>query len=265
MTRRSGSERACSRAAVLLLAGLVAGAGSTATAQGATVLEGRVAGITPKKHLKDATVAIDSLKLRARTDSAGAFRLAAIPAGTHAVRVQHEGYALLDTTLTFSGRDTLAASFVLDDAADTLDPGAAKMADFERRRARGLGWFLTRDDLAGAYDRQLSEVLRRRIPGIILNRNSRGIGVAIASSRGPGTVSQQSGGDGYPPACYVQVFVDGVRVFAAGGDEPPVSIDEWRTSDIEGIEFYAAMQQTPPEYAGFGAICGTLALWLRTW
>lgn len=265
MTRRPDFPAARSASAALLLGmALVAGAGPTAGAQRESVLEGRVAGIKPEKHLKGAEIAIDSLKLKTRTDSLGAFHLAAIPAGTHAIRVQHEGYALFDTTLTFTGRDTLKASFLLDDAADTLDPGAAKMADFERRRARGLGWFLTRSDLEGAYDRELSEVLRRRIPGLALNRNSRGSGVAVASTRGSGSAMQQSSGDGYPPACYVQVYVDGVRVFAAGEGQPPVSINEWRTSDIEGVEYYPAMQQTPPEFAGFGAICGTLALWLRT-
>lgn len=249
-------------AALLFALALSAGLASRAAAQRQSVLLGHVIAADDAKRLHGALVTLDSLKLHARTDSTGAFVLAFIPAGTHAVRVRRDGYALLDTALTFSGSDTLTTSFALDAASDTLDPGATKMVDFERRRAKGLGWFLTREDLAGSYDRELSEVLRRRIPGIALNRN-RGNGVAVASARGLGSLLQQSSGDGYPPACYVQVYVDAVRVFAAGEREPPPDINEWRTSDIEGIEYYAGLQDTPPEFAGFGAVCGTLAIWLR--
>lgn len=248
--------------ATLLALALVASGASTAAAQRQSMLLGHVIAVDGAKPLHGAVVTMDSLRLRARTDSTGAFLLAPIPAGLHAIHVQRDGYALLDTALTFSGRDTVTTSFALDAAADTLDPTEAKMVDFERRRAKGLGWFITRDALAGHYDRELSEVLRRRIPGIALNRNRNG-GAAVASTRGVGSPMQQSSGDGYPPACYVQLYVDGVRVFAPGTNEPPPDINEWRTTDVEGVEYYSGIQDTPPEYAGFGAVCGTLALWLR--
>lgn len=263
MTRMTAGRalRATYTAMVASLA-LAASGAVRAGAQSGSVLHGRVAGADPGRPLRDAEVRFDSLKLRARTDSTGSFQLVGIPAGRHAVEVRHPGYALLDTVLTFTGRDTLTTSFLLDDAADTVDATAVKMAQFERRRERGLGWFITRDDIDDGYDRELSEVLRRRIPGIALNRN-RSNGVAVASARGFGSMTQQSAGDGFPPACYVQVYVDGVRIFGAGEGQNPVDINDWRPSDIEGIEFYPGMQQTPAEFSGRGASCGTLALWLR--
>ncbi len=250
----------------LVAAGVaIAAASAIATAPMAaqSMLRGMVMGIRSENRLSNAHVAIDSLKLHAKTDSSGAFTLGGVPAGAHLVTVRRDGFAILDTTLTFSGSDTLAAQFILASASDTLDPTQLKMADFERRRARSSGWFLTRADLTDLYDRQLSEVLSRRIPGIRLVRNARGDGVAVASGRGPASQSELSSGDGFAPACYAQVFVDGIRVFATGAGGPPVSINEWRTSDIEGIEFYPPLQQTPPEYVGTGALCGTIALWLR--
>jgi hypothetical protein len=237
--------------------------GGTAAAQSHSVLMGTVAGVDSTRFLPGAEVVIAKLRRHVRTDSAGVFRMERIPAGTHAIQVRQKGYALLDTTLSFTGRDTLASEFVLADASDTVDATSMKMLEFERHRAKSMGWFITREQLENEYDRPLSEVLAHRIPGLRAIPNQRGSGAAMASGRGPGAQSQVSSGDGYSPACYTQLFVDGTRVFAAGSGMYPVSIDEWRTSDIEGIEYYPAVQQTPPEYAGMGSLCGTLSLWLR--
>lgn len=256
MMKRSISWRAA-------LAACLLAAADPAAARGQSVFRGTVAGIKAEKLLRGARVDIDSLNLHVRTDAHGAFVLPGIPAGTHAVSVRHDGFAILDTALAFSGQDTVAARFILASAMDTLDPVELKMADFEKRRARGMGWFLVRADLDRMYDRTVSEVLSRRIPGIQLIRNSRGNGVAVASGRGIGSERELTSGDGFPPACYAQLWVDGARVFSTGQGRTPVDINEWRVSDIEGIEYYPAMQQTPPEYVGVGALCGTIGIWLR--
>ncbi len=260
MTSNHGFFGTCVRlvAAVLAICAITPARASTQS-----VLRGTVTGIRSENRLRDAHVAIDSLKLHARSDSSGAFTLGGVPAGTHVVTVRHDGFAILDTVLTFSGGDTLAAQFVLASAMDTVDATQLKMADFERRRRQSSGWFITQADMGDLYDRQLSEVLARKIPGIRLVRSARGDGVAIASGRGPGSLAEMSSGDGFSPACYAQLFVDGMRVFATGAGQAPVSINEWRTSDIAGVEYYPPLQPTPPQYAGTGALCGTIGLWLR--
>jgi hypothetical protein len=237
----------------------------------ASVLAGKVVADVTTRVLAGAEITVRGLPRVVHTDSSGLFAIDGIPAGTQVVLVRHPGYEPLSVSIDFTGADTLARMFVLDRitmpvtasaSVDSVDATSDKYRDFRRRRARGLGLYMVHDDFADSYDRPLSEVLRR-LPGITLVRNARNPMVAVASSRGYASLQSQSQGDGFLPACYVQVYVDGVRVFAAGHGQNPVDINSWRTDDIEAIEYYASPDRTPPEFAGSGAICGTLSLWLR--
>lgn len=257
-----------------LAAGIaVVGASHLAAAQQAhaSVLAGRVVSDVTTRALAEAEVTIAALKRVAHTDSAGLFAFDGLPAGSHEILVRHVGFDALSVTITFTGTDTLARLFVLNKLAsivsagtvhDSADKSLDKFLDFRRRRARGVGQFLIHDQYVDYYDRPLSDVLRR-FPGILLQRNDRNPGLAAASRRGVPSTLSLSAGDGYPPQCYMQLYVDGVRVFAAGHGQNPVNINDWRTDDVEAIEYYSGPDQTPPEFGGGGAICGTLALWLR--
>lgn len=256
---------------VLVAAVAVATAAPAQAQPRASVLTGRVVADVTTRALADAEVSIASLKRVARTDSSGLFAMDGLPAGSHAIVVRHVGFEPLEVTIEFTGADTLARMFVLDKLTrvvsagtphDSSDKSLDKYLDFRRRRARGLGQFLVREDIGEPYDRPLSDVLRR-FPGMILQRSARNPGVAVASRRGVPSQGSLSAGDGFPPMCYMQVYIDGVRIFAAGHGQVPVNINDWRTDDIEAIEFYSSPDQTPPELGGAGAICGTIGLWLR--
>lgn len=242
-----------------------------AAQQRGSVLTGKVVADVTTRVLPGSEITIAALKRVAHTDSSGLFAIDGLPAGRHEIVVRHVGFEPLAVTIEFSGADTLARLFVLDRLtrvvsagapSDSADKSGDKFSDFRRRRARGIGQFLVRADIGEPYDRPLSDVLRR-FPGILLQRSGRNPGVAAATRRFVGSQLSVSAGDGFPPQCYMQLYVDGVRVFAAGHQQVPVSINDWRTDDVEAIEYYPGPDQTPPEFGGTGAICGTLSLWLR--
>ena len=46
------------------------------------------------------------------------------------------------------------------------------------------------------------------------------------------------------------------------GDPP--DMDTYRPNDYDGVEVYRGLAQTPPAYAGTGAVCGTVLFWSRS-
>jgi outer membrane receptor for monomeric catechols len=63
-------------------------------------------------------------------------------------------------------------------------------------------------------------------------------------------------------ACYMSVYVDGVRIWAAGSRDPP-DFDQLRNNQYEGVEIYRGPAELPTQYAGTGAACGAILLWSR--
>ncbi len=68
--------------------------------------------------------------------------------------------------------------------------------------------------------------------------------------------------------CYMQVFVDGNRVYAPDanggpGPHPPPDLSQILARDIVGVEVYRGAAETPLQFSGLGAACGTLVLWTR--
>lgn len=260
---------ACRRAVPALVALSLVVAHPLTAQQRASVLAGKVVADGSTRTLAGAEVSVRGIARVVRSDSSGLFAIDGIPAGEQTIAIRHPGYEPLSVTIAFTGADTLARLFVLNQATmpltasdDSVDITADKYRDFRRRRARGLGLFLVHDDFANLYDRPLSDVLRR-LPGIVFQRNQRNPGVAVASARGVTSVFARDGSDGFAPACYLQLYVDGIRVFAPNNGQNPVDINSWRTDDIEAIEYFPSPDRTPPELGGTGSACGTLSLWLR--
>jgi hypothetical protein len=65
------------------------------------------------------------------------------------------------------------------------------------------------------------------------------------------------------PACYLTVYVDGVRVWSRSQDPPP-DVDQIRAMGIEGIEVYRGPAELPSQYQGTGNACGAVLFWTRT-
>jgi hypothetical protein len=125
----------------------------------------------------------------------------------------------------------------------------------ERRETVAGGTFLTREHLTKRDHSRLSDVLRS-VRGARLMRLTDG-SIVLASSRGPRNLGKE--------ACFYQVILDGVKVYAPGvPNAQPPDVEAFSVMGIEAIELYAGPAVTPPVFSGLGAACGTIVIWTRT-
>lgn len=214
--------------------------------------------------------------LTTRSDSTGRFVLNGVPSGMQDVSVKRVGFLQLTTSLDFSSAKPVARIFVLSPIKtrlDTIEVRADRVLPFnegfEERRLRGFGSYLTRDQFEKQRDRKTSDILKS-LPAIKIVSMG-GNDAAIAAMRGGrGLTSVSKGGDAIDrlrgaevSACYMQVFVDGVRVFAPRPNEPLFNINSFTPSVIEGVELYRGPAETPAQYQTAQAECGTLLVWTR--
>ena len=226
-------------------------------ARGRAVLSGQVLD-SGGKAIEGADIVV--LAMRAKTNAQGDFRLLNIPAGTHEVTVRRVGYAPLTLQAKLSADDTLfhritlTRVVVLDSVliAERRSP----IPEFDERRARGGGHFITRDELAKWPGKKMGDVLRG-VPGMRILANPRNRGEAFAiNSRGVITMR------GANPTCYVQMYIDDVAVFS-GGSQSPYNLNSLSAPEIEGIEFYQGGSSIPAKYNRAGSACGVLLIWTR--
>ena len=288
---------------VALLAALVVTTiPARASAQSRPSLTGRVVSDSGVA-VSYAGVRIPELDRFTQADSNGVFRLDDLHTGTFVVIAEAPGFRARRAQVTLSSGGTMTQNFTLARSAhllSTVDVRAKapprvspKMVDFERRRQRGLGKYVTRADLARYPGRQLEEVLRAtgaatqfvKAPSgqtwLISTRQS-GANMGLLQSRSGDYVRDQQ--------CHVQVILDGAvissstalraprihagdntggrggvsdpRTQVQGGDDP-VDLNLFITDQLEGVEFYPDATTTPMQYRTGAAVCGTLILWTR--
>jgi hypothetical protein len=121
-------------------------------------------------------------------------------------------------------------------------------AEYEKRRERGIGTFITQKDLEKLNTSYPSDAFRR-LPGMVVS----GGNVRFMSSVGMtgGRNGSASGG------CVPTVWMDGQ---AAVG----MAIDEIRAQDIHGIEIYRGSSTLPAQFAKGGlSQCGAIVVWTK--
>jgi hypothetical protein len=201
----------------------------------------------------DAAVAVVAVHQATKTDARGRFTLDRIPAGKTELSVRRLGFSPRTLQLALDAAvDSLR--IVLAELPEILDAVNVSATDrFKRqmveefywRRARGLGKYLTREDIASRRASTPSEALRNT-PGIRSVRTSSGTGVRF-------TAIQQMRNTG----CIPLIWLDGQR-------SPGMEIDEISLGDIEGIELYTGTSTTPPQFwVGTSNHCGTIVIWTR--
>ena len=252
---------------------LALGVSGRALAQAASIT-GVVLAEAGERPLPNAEVAITSLGKSARTDSAGNFRLDGVTPGTHTVAIRLIGYAPLSAAMSFRAGETLERDFLLVARAAKLAAvevtkapvPTGKLAEFEERRRAGIGHFVTQDVFDANDNRRTSEVLVAKVPGIKMVYV--GSETAVVSTRGEVSLHSMPTGDetdrarGAKPACYVNVWVDGV-VRYAGTDNKLFDLNSIPPKELAAVEYYGS-SETPPRYNMNNAACGTLVIWTRT-
>jgi protocatechuate 3,4-dioxygenase beta subunit len=221
-----------------------------------TLLRGpaRIAGTVLNESgrpVSDAIVEVWRTGLSTRTDAAGRFELATLPAGTHALEVRRIGFAPHQFPVHLAARAPTSVSVVLEKPVRLLDAVqvsartlySRRQTEVEQRRRRGFGDFIMRDELERNPSASITDVLRR-IPG-----------VRVYPSQG-GDVVTFARGTSFSGPCRPTVYLDGHRL---GSGE---NLDFVATvSSLEAIEVYKNASAAPVEFWSGG--CGAIVLWTR--
>lgn len=201
-------------------------------------------------------VEVEGAGQRVRTDAEGRFRLRIVQRDTLTLLLRHLGYEPIavtlrsnhlrgDTIVVRMEQTALALGEVRVRGADLRSP--LGLGGFDERRARGLGTFVTREEIDRRQTNRLSDVLRGRRGLTLVRTPSGGFGVrfGVASGR--------------QRRCVPDLWIDGQR---ARGME----LDDVPASTVEGIELYATIATVPFQFSSSGAgteRCGTIVLWSR--
>ncbi|MGQ0714483.1 MAG: carboxypeptidase regulatory-like domain-containing protein [Gemmatimonadaceae bacterium] len=205
-----------------------------------------------ERPVSGAVVELWRTGLSATTDEAGRFELSSLPVGTQSLVVRRIGFAPQQFPVQVASRSPSLTTVVLEKPVRMLDAVrvsatalySRRQAELERRRRRGWGHFITREDLERSGGSQLSDLLRR-VPGVSVYSSP--TGNVVVFRRG----STMSG------PCRPTVYLDGMRL----GDQEDLDFLA-NVSTLEAVEVYTSSIQAPPEFWGTG--CGSLVLWTRT-
>lgn len=278
----------------LARAELVLDRGSALASRGA-VFAGVVVTDSAHTPIVGGEVALPELGKSVFTDTAGAFRIAGIPAGEQRIVIRRLGYGAADVMQRFRAGETVERRVVLGRAV-TLEPVTVSargvdraMTSFEENRHVGLGHFVTRKEIA-KYEAMSVRTVLQQIPGVgIVNGRTQG---AWVTSRRKSAPLCPPGPPGEPPDklttvgkclqnqgfyvperyerdrgitidCYSQVYLDGALMNGSREPTEPFDVSTIPAHQIEAIEFYAGPAETPATYARMGSSCGVLVLWTR--
>jgi hypothetical protein len=185
-----------------------------------------------------------------KTAPDGSFTLTGVPLGTQAVLARHVGYLPVEryVDLSTNGPNTLTIRLSQSQARLTPIevraklPSELKTVGFERRRKRGLGRFMTEDEIEKAQPTYTSDLLRR-ING--LHVIGSGTDVHVLSSRGEGCVRYLIDRNNLDPN-------DGMEIDEMIGPH-----------DIVAIEFYQANDVPMELMNGRNTGCALVVVWTR--
>lgn len=246
---------------------------SQAGAQSAS-LSGLVLRDSTERPIPGAQIEISQLKLRTRTDSAGKFYIGGIGRGTFQVDVKFVGYQPSSTRITFES-SAIEADFLLvptvtkleevevvDEVGAVAKRFAIKLAEFEERRAAGIGRYLTADQFANEQGRSASSIIAARIAGFRIMR-AQGRSWLASGRDQSGRSPSRSEGIPVPQGCYVQIILNGRIEYGGQSGQNLFDIDALNSLDIIGMEFYS-LANTPSRFKNTGASqCGTVIIWTK--
>jgi TonB family protein len=180
----------------------------------------------------------------------GAFALPGVPLGDIQLLIRRLGFRPATVRVTVGLVPAPAMTVTLAVVPGVLatvavrarrEPYDERLSGFNARRTRGVGYFITRQQIERTASAQLIDALR----GIA--------GVRVVSLRGMGR-SVHLGGANCPPL----VVLDGFPATAGAFD-----LDAIELGSLEGVEIYPGDLGVPPELMGPRGPdrCGVIALW----
>lgn len=200
--------------------------------------------------LKGALIFVEGGGFVGVTDGSGSARLTGMAPGFRVVETRILGYSRGRAEVAVRATRTAAVEFDL--AVDPIEvaqvvvrarPSARTRNGFTGREQRGMGTYVTREEIEALNPRFLSEVLRR-VAGISLQPNQLGGSARLAIRGNPNQ------------RCPVQYFVDGTKTAF-------FNIDDVRPQDVEGLEIYRGAASVPIRFNVGNASCGVILIWTR--
>lgn len=250
-------------------------------------LQGHVLAASGRRPISNAEVVLPRLNLRAVTDSLGRYRIQNVPAGTHLVVTRAVGFRTDSTMTAFDGTEALVTEVMLEPRvtelpavpvrATTPPVARGKMVGYDERKALGAGHFIEHDVLEKEENHKLGDVLSSRVPGLTIYQGSelkawaatgrakKSNGCTLCAARpGEETMDPADKAAGAPPACYLDVYIDGVQVYNGQMRQMPLfNLNSIPPGDIEAIEVYTGSSQIPAQYNKTAGMCGVMLVWLR--
>ena len=197
------------------------------------------------------------------TKADGSFMLRLERAGRYTLSTQRLGYSSVRSQpLTILSGAGLEVEIRLERAPIATQALAVRThsrlarlerAGFYTRRDKGIGRFLTAEDIRRRGSMLVSDLLRTE-PSVRIVYNSARAGWDVVFRGATTSVV------GKKAPCVPLVVVDGVRVRT----DHSMGLDELvEVSEIEGLELYPGSAGVPAQYSGMGAMCGVILLWLK--
>jgi hypothetical protein len=189
----------------------------------------------------------------ALTSARGLFELLTVELDTVTIAFRKVGYEPIEALLTARNKlwDTVvvqmepsAQRLTSVKVNESLTRAALGLRTFEERRSRGIGQFVTREDIVERGSSRLSDLLRTK----------RGVNVV----RG-GKVRFVAYTGGRSTMCQPDIWLDGMR-------SRGMEVDEILPSTVEAMELYPYLSTIPIEFQPVGANttpCGTIVIWTR--
>jgi hypothetical protein len=201
-----------------------------------------------------AEVSIPSLKRSDRTDSLGNIFIGNLPEGKVEIAVRHLNYFAEHFFVELRNQEVVSVEVELTGRAAQLE-GVSVTASrhpffqgFEQRKARGIGTFITREQIDSRHTTTTSDLFRT-VPMARLVRAGNGMGIRFPQQL---TANRRS-----PTYCTPLIWVDGQQA-------PGMEIDDIIATDIHAIEIYRGPSTTPAQFVTTNsAPCGTVVVWTR--
>lgn len=224
--------------------------------------------------------------LATQTDSAGYFVVRGIPNGSASITVRAVGYTVAIANMFVVSGSSSSHTFTLERVIDAQPLGEVKVTAmkpvgtappaFYDRRQMGIGRQYDREQLA-KYDVGGLGTFMATVPGtrvatggrnlaFVTTRNPSGDKCAFCRSSIFELLTPADISAGFRPACYMDVYMNGMLVYQYGSTPPQPLFDfsTLRTADFEAIEVYTSAASMPAQYNRTSAGCGAVLFWSRS-
>lgn len=242
---------------------------------GQAVLTGLVREDATGRLLSGVEILVEGSSRSTVSDKAGEYAFKSVPRGSQVVLFRSVGFRpfrirveLGEGAVTRLDANLVPFAIRLDPlvvAGEPKQPRGMGREAFEERRRLGFGKFIDSLELRRSEDRRLSDLLRGH-KGIVIAQNR----FAISARTG----------------CYMQIIYDEQTVYSPAMYAPsvpvpagatsratrsarailqptPLDINTFAVSGLEAVEVYRSLSDTPLQFGGAAAGCGTLVLWSR--